>query len=522
MKKNLFYLFALICSMSLFTACSDDDEDNSWQKLPQGELIANDVNLQLNGEDATGTVNFKASGLESAQIGLKNLVDGYNDITVDVKMEKQSDGSFKLSGSKNITTKPVTRMPASPAALLVVNVDGSITMDGKLTLNVDASGAGLYIGTYTGEKLILSYGGNALIGKTVVFDATDGDNVSLLLTDVIPGENVTTLTGVSLNADGFSGTTTTANATVTYNGKRENKVLTLNLDVTMNNPSEWTGTYGLGDYSVGSIEFYGQAYSVVATSALYVDWQGIPDEAASLYAGLLRGLGGMLLPQVLKDVTFVKDGNIMAQYSSGTITMDPNSIMGMINGIVPSADDVNALIPSTGWLQSPKNLAFWYEKEGQLYVKLNIAGILGTAMGSDAGALSGIISTVLQSDPASIKGLLNTMLGVDFTKVSDETFATLLKWVNEGIPMDVKNADGHTYVYLNKDALSPLLKAYPTGEVSWDGEPETTMDIVQIWTALQEAGIIPKEYEAAGFLVAIIGAYYNMSTEFNLGLDLKK
>ena len=27
MKKNLFYLFALICSMSLFTACSDDDDD---------------------------------------------------------------------------------------------------------------------------------------------------------------------------------------------------------------------------------------------------------------------------------------------------------------------------------------------------------------------------------------------------------------------------------------------------------------------------------------------------------------
>ena len=27
MKKNLFYLFALICSMSLFTACSDDDEE---------------------------------------------------------------------------------------------------------------------------------------------------------------------------------------------------------------------------------------------------------------------------------------------------------------------------------------------------------------------------------------------------------------------------------------------------------------------------------------------------------------
>ena len=30
MKKNLFYLFALICSMSLFTACDDDDEVSPW------------------------------------------------------------------------------------------------------------------------------------------------------------------------------------------------------------------------------------------------------------------------------------------------------------------------------------------------------------------------------------------------------------------------------------------------------------------------------------------------------------
>lgn len=29
MKKNLFYLFASICSMSLFTACSDDDDEVS-------------------------------------------------------------------------------------------------------------------------------------------------------------------------------------------------------------------------------------------------------------------------------------------------------------------------------------------------------------------------------------------------------------------------------------------------------------------------------------------------------------
>lgn len=33
MKKNLFYLFALICSMSLFTACSNDDDPDYTQVI---------------------------------------------------------------------------------------------------------------------------------------------------------------------------------------------------------------------------------------------------------------------------------------------------------------------------------------------------------------------------------------------------------------------------------------------------------------------------------------------------------
>ena len=37
MKKNLFYLFALICSMSLFTACSDDDEPTTPPNEEPGE-----------------------------------------------------------------------------------------------------------------------------------------------------------------------------------------------------------------------------------------------------------------------------------------------------------------------------------------------------------------------------------------------------------------------------------------------------------------------------------------------------
>ena len=39
MKKNLFYLFALICSMSLFTACSDDDDEKDDSQVDKSVLI---------------------------------------------------------------------------------------------------------------------------------------------------------------------------------------------------------------------------------------------------------------------------------------------------------------------------------------------------------------------------------------------------------------------------------------------------------------------------------------------------
>lgn len=44
MKKNLFYLFALICSMSVFTACKDDEE-------PEVPPTIEDVVAEYSGEN---------------------------------------------------------------------------------------------------------------------------------------------------------------------------------------------------------------------------------------------------------------------------------------------------------------------------------------------------------------------------------------------------------------------------------------------------------------------------------------
>ena len=55
MKKNLFYLFALICSMSLFTACSDDDDEKMVNPVPQTTFTGeNGLQLTYNGAPMPG------------------------------------------------------------------------------------------------------------------------------------------------------------------------------------------------------------------------------------------------------------------------------------------------------------------------------------------------------------------------------------------------------------------------------------------------------------------------------------
>lgn len=380
-------------------------------------------------------------------------------------------------------------------------------------------------GTDATTTLNLSYSDSPISGKQVKFNTKDSKTASITLMDVIPGKAEAVIDNIKLteaeNEYIFSGASTITRAngyTVNYSGSVKKGELTLKLNVTMPDPQGWAKNYALGDYTPGSFTFYNKPYGTVTGGALYVEWGGIEDETASIYSGLLRGMGGILLPQVMKTIMLETDGNIRTEYApDNAIVFDQNQIMGMLNGIVPNADEINALIPTSGWQSSPKNLAYWFEKDNQLYLKLNISAIISQAMDDNDTAgnetLVSIINSVLNGDPASIKSLIGT-LGIDLSKVSDETFATLLDWVKNGIPMKVKTASGHTYIYLGKDALAPLLKSYGP-------EDEKTSDIIQLWNALSAANLFPEEAQQAGFLVAVISSYYNMSTVFNLGFDLK-
>lgn len=47
-------------------------------------------------------------------------------------------------------------------------------------------------------------------------------------------------------------------------------------------------------------------------------------------------------------------------------------------------------------------------------------------------------------------------------------------------------------------------------------------DLILLWNALVEGGIVPEEAQAAGMFIQMIGGYWAVTTSFNLGLDLMR
>lgn len=495
MKKNLLFLWMVLVTLSFFNSCSDDDKNQEWENLPTGPIQSDKVSIDLNGTATSGTVTLKATSNEAAQIQFQNVIPGYSDVTVDVKMEKQPDNSFTFSGTKNMATAP-TKAEATPV-FLTVTVNGTIAADGKVTVNIATSGLGTYIGTYSGATLKLMYGDGELTGKSVIFDATQPQDASIKLTDVIPGDTVTLLTGIQLNDNGFSGSTTTAAAKVDYTGALKDKVLTLNLNVTMNDPQGWAGTYGLAEITKGLVKkwkpngpmafkeaeendiaispFYISTkapiplYSNFSNIGAYQTHTGKLKTTVETFPLMLRRILGAILPQVLKSVNLEKTGNITAAYSSDAVTFNPNWAMSTTF----NADSVKDLISQKKWLQSPKNLAYWFEKDNKLYIKLNVAAIINQAI-EDNGQVginpATIITAILNStDGAKLKQLIldnfSNKLGEDLTNIlrgiDEATFILLLDWVKNGIPLNITNQNEHTYIFLDKANLTPAITVLP-------------------------------------------------------------
>ena len=369
------------------------------------------------------------------------------------------------------------------------------------------------------STLDLTYSGEKLIGKTVNFQTEDSKKGTLTLNDIIPGEKETSFRiNLSEQEDNytFSGETVScAGATVKYAGSITPKTMKLDLNVTMPQ-NQWMKTYRMSELTrgrgkdvirnqtTGEYE-WGESDNQILTAALYTDMDlEMVKEAGSLYATvsvIIKGMGGYLLPQLLKSVTLESDGNITAEYTSdelqlgeqkfSEIDMDnPASLQQVINFIMMklmfntlSADDITAATQGRNYAESPRGLAFWYLKNDLLYVKLNLPGIISLAMQGqgqtvDAHLIAGIADAILKSNPFLLKTLLgivsesldNSLLSM-IANMDHQSFQMFFSWIKEGIPMQIEKENGHTHIYLNREALSPLIAFIPHLQPVMEGIP---------------------------------------------------
>ena len=136
MKRNLFYLLMLVCSMSVFTACSDNDEPNiPIEKELAGtykgalDIVMNGSNL---GTNIPKNIAITKAGVSSINLELKDFSFGsmnFETIAIqDCAMDKYRD-RYTFTGSQTLTF-------AAPLGECPVVVNGTI-IGNKVTANLD-------------------------------------------------------------------------------------------------------------------------------------------------------------------------------------------------------------------------------------------------------------------------------------------------------------------------------------------------------------------------------------------------
>lgn len=195
MKKKLFYLFALICSVSLFTACSDDDNEG-----PSGNPITEAIDSQIVGNyngkltvlmgqpmDFHQKVAVTKAGETSIDLLIKDFsfpgMGSLGDINLKNCELTQNGDKYVCTREEDITLKdPIGTCPTKTSISFA---------DGKLDV-------ALHI-TWQGVNIDVTYGGKRLTGsesseaKITSFKFDSSVEANQVVTDVILNEEAKTI-----------------------------------------------------------------------------------------------------------------------------------------------------------------------------------------------------------------------------------------------------------------------------------------------------------------------------------------
>lgn len=193
MKKKLLFLVALVCSMSLFSACSDDDKP----VLPiEQDLAGNykgELGISIDGQSLGNLpqkvyITKSAAGENQLKLELKSFMFAslnLGDIQVDPCVVTENAGTYSFTGSQTITL-------AAPIGACPVTVNGTCK-DGKISINIGVKVEALnqnVTAIFDGTKLSGSESSEAKITK-FIFDPKVAAVDSLVLETTIDEANKT-------------------------------------------------------------------------------------------------------------------------------------------------------------------------------------------------------------------------------------------------------------------------------------------------------------------------------------------
>ena len=328
-------------------------------------------------------------------------------------------------------------------------------------------------------------------GKSVDFSTVTGETAIITLYDILPGEKAIKITSIPLSGDtegySFSGNGM-GNETLTtfrYEGRVTKGKLTLNIsNIQMGNADLWANTYKLPEVVNGVKKIlvgdtWGNEYTwqevdgqvLNASCYFHADVEATESGATTqTWGNGIQNIVSYILPQVLQDITLGADGNVTASYSNDPLSgVDIDVIFGFLETPL-TQEMITPNIADRKYIPSPKGFATWFQKDGKLILKLNLANIISSIASSsdtymDVNIINAIIDAVSQMDAMKVKELLTTLnqslnnetLGF-LVNVNDTSFNAIFNWLTTGIPMQVTSKEGHTYIYLDKEGFTPIAK----------------------------------------------------------------
>lgn len=387
-------------------------------------------------------------------------------------------------------------------------------------------------------NLSLTYSDDVIIGKSVDFSTVKGETANITLYDIIPGESALKLINVPIIGDetGYSfsgnGTGNVTEATFNYNGRVEKGKLTISLtDIKMAKSSQWAQAYITSPMTYGRGKDIGynsetdqyewiESDDRIITAPLYTDmdvenWNNEDVDNIFLYANItggVRGIGSYFIAQLLSGITLEADGNISAKYTSDELYIGDKkaseaSTEDITNFMVSklfgktTQEDIDKVTTGIGrkYISSPRGLVYWYVKNEQFYVKLNLPAIITKVMQDkgktvDENVIATLTDLILSSNPVQLKQLLTTInkelnnsLIAILVTIDDNDFQTIFSWIKDGIPMRIEKVDGNTRIFVEKEMLTPIINLLPSLAPSFENIPMGTMLYNLYLTPLVEA-----------------------------------